>query len=325
MLTVFLTKSASLILAIIAPIIIFVLLSGLFMLFITFKISHTLYKMQWTRAKNIEHERKCSDPTVDYHLDMYNQGLAWRENYLKNKIDVEINRENMNFYGEYFDFGKKKTVIILPGRTECAHYSAYYAEPFRVAGYNVLTVDQRTNGKSDGDKITLGKEEHLDLKAWGELLHDSYKQDTIVTYGICSGATTALILYTSEYKPSYFKALITDGMYFTFRDLYKNHLIERKKPVFPILDEVIWLIKHCSKVDPKEIAPKKFITKLSDDILILHGIYDAYTSVENAKELYNLCASKNKTLVLLSARHSHLRYDDKSKFDDAVINFLARY
>ena len=50
------------------------------MLLVTFPIAKKLYKKDWIRSEEgTLFPRGCSAPEIDYHLDMFNQGMKWRE------------------------------------------------------------------------------------------------------------------------------------------------------------------------------------------------------------------------------------------------------
>ena len=59
------------------------------------------------------------------------------------KKDVHIVNEGFNLYGEYFDLGFDRAVIIVPGRMESLLYSYYFARPYQEKGFNVFVFDQR--------------------------------------------------------------------------------------------------------------------------------------------------------------------------------------
>ena len=103
----------ALILIIVGSVILGIFLLGILpMLLVTLPIAEKLYRMQWTRGEHA-FERGCSDASFDYHLDMFNQGMDWREKHLKNKIDVEVTSEGIKLVGEYFDFGFKKAISAI--------------------------------------------------------------------------------------------------------------------------------------------------------------------------------------------------------------------
>lgn len=292
------------------------------MLLITLPISEKLYKVQWTRGEHA-FERGCSDASFDYHLDMFNQGMKWREENISHKIDVEVISENTKLAGEYFDFGFKKAVILMPGRTETCYYACYYAETYRKAGYNILTIDPRAHGLSEGKILTLGKLEGLDLLKWSELLHDKFHIETIVLYGLCGGGTASLVALTNKNCPSYIKGFISDGMFYSFFNVYRRHIIDEGHPVYPVIWEVLAKIKHRNGVNPYKITPKYLIRDNKVPTLFLTGEKDKFAIPAEAHKLYELCGSKNKQIFeIKNARHSHLRYDNLEDYERFVIPFL---
>lgn len=304
-----------------------IIISGLiFMFAYTNKIATKLYLSQWARQKNNQFQRGCSDASVDYHLDMYNQGMEFREKNLEYIQEVEIISSGLKLVGEYYDFGFKKAIIVLPGRTETCYYGAYYAEAFKNGGYNVLCIDPRAHGNSEGNKITLGKEEGKDTISWAKFLHDKYGVESICLYGLCGGATSACFTLTDKDCPSYINSFIADGMFYSFYRLYKRHIVDLKKPPYPVIFQVMSKIKKYNNVNPYKAKPFDMVDKINVPILFLSGTKDIFALPSEANLMYEKCSSKDKKLVYINnARHSHLRYDNKKEYDDAVINFLRTH
>lgn len=298
------------------------LLGVLPMLIVTMPIAEKLYRAQWTRGEHA-FERGCSDASFDYHLDMFNQGMAWREEHLKYKKDVEVYSEGIKLVGEYFDFGFKKAIILMPGRTETCYYACYYAPTFKAAGCNVLTIDPRAHGLSEGKILTLGKLEGLDLLRWSELLHDNFGVESIVLYGLCGGGTASCVALLNDACPSYIRGFISDGMFYSFFNVYRRHIIDEKHPVYPVIWEVLGKIKHRNGVNPYKTTPKNLIDKVKVPTLFLTGELDKFAVSSEAYKLYDLCGASRKEIHLIkNARHSHLRYDNLVEYEKCVIPFL---
>ena len=61
-------------------------------------------------------------------------------------------------------------------------------------GHNLLLVDQRAHGESDGRVITFGIKERYDCKTWAEYAVKKFGNDSkIILYGISMGAATVLM------------------------------------------------------------------------------------------------------------------------------------
>lgn len=304
----------------------FLLIGGIVAGFvITNPIAKKLYNAQWVRHSSEQFPRGCSDASFDFHLDMFNQGMEWRKANLSHIKEVEIQSDGLKLVGEYFDYGFKKAVIIMAGRMETCFYGCYYAEVFVKAKYNVLCIDPRAHGLSEGKYITLGKGEGKDLIEWSKLLHDKYGINSVCLYGICGGATAGCFALTDKNRPDYINEFIADGMFYSFFEVYKRHIIDEKKPVYPIIWTIFGLIKKNNGVNPYDCAPKKLISNIKVRTLILSGEDDIFALPKKAEKLYKKCGSVEKYLVSIpNARHSHLRYFNKEVFDKAVLTFLTK-
>ncbi|MBQ2157858.1 MAG: hypothetical protein II443_04765, partial [Oscillospiraceae bacterium] len=115
-----------------------------------------VYRVLLVRTSKEKWGRSMSMPEDEEYAEMYRRGLKWGEEHADKKRDVKIKNGRLSLYGEYFDFGFKKAVIIVPGRMESCLYSYFFGEPYRASGYNVLVIDGRAHGLSDGKINSLG-------------------------------------------------------------------------------------------------------------------------------------------------------------------------
>ena len=302
---------------IIAIVVGFILFSVAFYLFSVVFASHCIYiatlkrksKEQWGRTLSIVN---------DLTIKMDNEGLDWQKKYDVYKQDVHIINDGLNLYGEYYDLGFDKAVIILSGRTESLRYGYYFAKPYSETGFNVLVVDSRAHGYSDGEYITVGFEESKDALAWAGFLNKSFEINTIVFHGICIGAAGGMFAITSPDCPECVKGLVTEGMFANFGESMKNHLIERKRLHFPVMQCIdFWFRKYTGH--SMKIGPIDVISGMTKPILMIQSKKDKYSTVENAKKMFDLCPSSEKKLVLYEmGDHSMLRITDTEKYDKEV-------
>lgn len=299
-------------------------ISGVLFFFASFFIvAHILFTMHLKRKNKKMWSRDCSwdDPLL---LKMYDDGVRWAEAQSQYRKEVHIVNEGLNLYGEYFDFGFKKAVIVVPGRTEALRYSYYFGKPYFDSGYNVLTIDQRSHGMSDGVYNTLGFEEHKDVIAWGRYLHDVHGVEAIVLHGNCIGCSCCLQALTSPNCPPYFTGFVAEGMYPNFYESFKNHMIELKRPVHPCIELVdMWMriyTGHSMKRGPVDI-----IDQCTKPVLMLHGKQDAYSLPERAQELFEKCNSPKMLVWFDVGVHSQLRVNNMQGYDNAIKTFLSDY
>lgn len=290
----------------------------------TMVVSSIIYSVLLRRQKPGKWARQMSMPEDEEYVRLYDQAMRWREEYLDNKRDVSIENDGLKLYGEYFDFGHDRAVIIIPGRMEACHYSCHYAEPYRVAGWNVLTIDGRAHGLSEGRTNSLGYKEYKDVLAWAKMLHEKEHNRIVVLHGICIGSSTALFAATDDSCPDYVAGIAADGMYQRFRDTFQNHLIQDHRPQFPCLSETMLLIRLFSHADVVHDGPIYRIGRMRKPILFLHSKEDVFSLPDKAEELYNKCPSKKKQILWFDhGGHSRLRIADQDAYDNAVISYFS--
>lgn len=312
------------------PILIIVLILALLliggltaMLIITLPISKKVYEHTLVRTSPEKWARVCSAPENEEQLQMWNDGNAWMEKNREHIKEVKIENDGLKLYGEYFDFGSKNCVIILPGRCESLAYSYYFAPPYQEAGFNVLVIDTRCHGKSDGIYNTIGVKESGDVKAWARFASEKLCNEKIYIHGICIGTSAGLLAMASDDCPDCIKGLVTEGCYVSFRESYKRHMIADKRPLFPVLDTIMLLIKKHTGTNVYKHKPISAVKKIDQRMLFLFGKKDIFSIPKKSQKLFDACRSKDKKLVWFGeGGHSHLRINNTEKYDNAIIEFL---
>ncbi len=307
----------------IAVIIGFVMLSVGFYLFSVVYASHCIYIQTLSRRTKEQWGREVSCQE-EIQLKMDAIGIEWHKQNASRKKDVHIINNGLNLYGEYYDNGSKNAVMILSGRTESLRYGYYFAKPYWDAGLNVLVVDPRAHGFSDGKYNTFGFEESKDDLAWAEFLNKELGVENIVFHGICIGSAGGMLAITSPQCPKCVKALVTEGMFPRFAESMKNHLTERKKLMFPIMQCIDHWMKHYGG-HSMNYGPIDVIEKMDKPLLMIHSKEDKYSTPSYAQIMYDMCPSKEKQLVWYeNGAHSQLRITDTEKYDATITAFLQK-
>ena len=301
------------------------LVSGLFMWVLTYFVaSHQVYISTLKRKDKNTWSRDLPSELEPRSIFMYEQGKKWAETNKQYKCDVHVVRDGFNLYGEFYDFKSDKCVFVMSGRTESLKYGYYFAIPYAEKGYSVLVVDPRAHGLSDGEYNTVGFEESKDAIAWINYITKTFNVKSVVFHGICIGAAGSIIASTSPNCPKEVTAIVTEGMFVNFAESVKNHLIERKKPVFIMLDLIDEQMKKYTGHSMK-VGPINYIHNLNKPLLMLHSKEDIYSTPEKAVELYNKAGTTDKEIVWFAkGDHSMLRYTDTERYDNAIKAFLDK-
>ena len=285
-------------------------------------IASVVYLVTLVRTKKSKWVRGPAGDEPVYN-EMFRQGQAWREQHLDVKKDVQIQNDGLNLYGEYYDFGNSRAVLILPGRMETCLYDCYFAEPYRAAGYNVLTYDNRAHGLSDGRVNSLGYKEYRDVLAWCRMLHDVYGIREIVLHGICIGSSCALFAITDPSCPDYVKCMVADGMYTRYYDTFVTHLVELGHKPFLVPQVAAALIRIFSGADIVNDGPYKRIGKLTKPILFIHSREDIFSLPERTVKLAEQCTAPKRFVWFDHGYHSKLRIVDPKLYDESIRSFLT--
>jgi len=295
------------------------------MLAVTYPLSKRVYFNNLVRTSPEKWGRVCSAPENEEQVSMWNSGCEWAEAHKAAMTEVSIENEGFKLYGEFYDFGSKRCVIILPGRCECLMYSYYFAQTYTKTDCNVLVIDTRSHGKSDGIYNSIGVAEKSDVKAWARYINQNFGVEEVYLHGICVGSSAGILAMSDGDCPDCIKGMITEGCFTTFRETFKRHMIVDHHPVFPVLDLVMHHIKTHTGARAVKDSPIRHVRRLNQRMLFIFGEKDLFSLPEKSKELFEACSSPDKHIVWFAkGGHSHLRINNTDEYDQAIIDFLDK-
>lgn len=191
-------------------------------------------------------------------------------------------------------------------------------------GYNVLLVDQRAHGESEGKCLTFGIMEKYDCLSWVEYATARFGKDQkIILYGMSMGASTVLMATGLE-LPRNVIGVVADCGYTSPGAIIKKVIADRGYPMhitefFVRLGGIIF--GHFDISSKKHI---NYLAKSKTPTLFIHGSDDRFVPCEMGVENYNACAcEKKKLLVVDNAGHGISYMVDKSAYMSAVNDFLV--
>ena len=294
-------------------------------LFFVLLLSSVLYTIILVRTNKKKWSRENVEIIDDTQQFIYDEGDRWFEKYGPMRKDVSIVSDGFRLAGEYYDFGYDTAVIVVPGRMETVRYTHYYAEAWRKAGVNVLLIDNRSHGHSEGRFNALGFREYRDILRWAEYLHDSLANRQVVFYGLCIGSQTCLFAAVSENCPEYVTGLVVDGLFGRFGDSYKIHVTERGHKAFPTYYITMFIERLMTGARPITDGPYKRIHLLKKPVLFLHSRKDQYSLAPITEQLFEECPSKKKEIVWFEeGQHSRIRLKNTERYDAAIADWTAR-
>ncbi|MBI6011199.1 serine aminopeptidase domain-containing protein [Clostridium perfringens] len=222
-----------------------------------------------------------------------------------------------------------KFIILVHGVSICYVGSLKYFDIFYKNGFNVLIVNQRRHGKSEGKYSTYGFYEKYDVNMWIEYLKSRFGNDIILgLHGESMGAGT--VMETIPLNDS-IKFVIEDCGYSNFHELigfqithaYKNRLV--RKILRPSLIFANLFMKTKAKFSMKKIVPIDIVASTSLPMMFIHGKEDYFVPWYMSVDLYNAKTKGYKELYLVEgAKHAEALEVNKILYEKKIMTFIEK-
>lgn len=205
-------------------------------------------------------------------------------------------RDGLNLSARYYGSGSDKLVMFCHGAHAVPLYNfAVIAEEYLKNGYDILLIDERAHGKSEGKLLSYGKLESEDVLCWLKTLK-SKNLKRIVLYGTSMGATS--IAFASDaIADDRVKAMVIDCGYCSLTELERGILAKSKTPLW-IVAGAFLLGSKKAEAAMKE-SSTEHLSKTNIPALFLHGAEDAVVDKSQSEKAYNACASDKKEIIIV--------------------------
>lgn len=216
----------------------------------------------------------------------------------------------------------KRWMIIVHGYTDSLHVSAQFASMFEQQGFNVLLVDQRRHGKSEGEFTTYGYQEKYDIDTWVQWLVDHHGEDTIIgLHGQSLGGGTVLE-YLSIAKKNV-KFIIADCPYSDLTELIRYQLnVLNHLPSFPFLRLIDDRLARKAGFRLHQVSPISTVEQSSLPVLFIHGTKDRYVPTYMSEAMYTAKPEPKQLLLIEGAVHANAYSVDPQRYTKVVKQFI---
>lgn len=218
-----------------------------------------------------------------------------------------------------------KTIILFHGYRSTARRDFSVAvNTYNSLGLNVLLVDQRAHGRSEGKLITFGINERHDVISWVNYVKMVYPDHDILLGGISMGAATVLMASELLDKET-IKCIIADCGYTSPKEIMckvcKEVFHTKGEPWFMVLNQA------CKKAgfDLSSASANEAVKKTDIPILFFHGTGDSFVPVEMGLRNYEACASEKDMVIAEGAEHGFTFLAQKQECLDKIKDFLKKY
>lgn len=190
-------------------------------------------------------------------------------------------------------------VIVAHGYGCTQQNSWYIASTYLSLGYNVLTPDLRASGDSEGQFLTMGLKESVDVVHWANEVANRNPKSKIALHGVSMGAATVMMAAASEKLPKNVVACIEDSGFTSAYHLLALRLEDSfGLPAFPAMNLLDWRCEQLADFSLVHAAPIKVMDRVRMPILFIHGEKDTLVPPYMADLLYEACASPKKDIFI---------------------------
>lgn len=191
------------------------------------------------------------------------------------------------------------------GIKEFASIGRFYIEN----GINVLFVDQRASGDSEGRLITYGHREQRDLLDWIDYAAANLDENKYFSlHGISMGSAT-VTLVSNQVDEGRIKYIAADCGYTSEKEQLIYTIGTLKLPARLLYRLYSWLCIITRLYNPNKIIPIENVKKSRVPILFAHGKNDPVVPVDMAVRLHEACNMDGKRLVIAdNAKHTQAFY-----------------
>ncbi len=190
---------------------------------------------------------------------------------------------------------------------------------------NVMLVDLRGSGNSDGHIITFGLKESKDCLSWIDYIVATFGSKTkIILTGVSMGATTVLIT-AGKTLPNNVVGVLADSGYTTAKDIIKKVIKQLHLPVW-LLYPFVWLgAKIYGGFDINKISALDSVKNCQVPVMLFHGESDDFVPCDMSRDLYQSCSCKKHLLTIPNAGHGLGFLVDKDAYFEALNTFAKEW
>lgn len=281
-----------------------VLFTVAILLLIYYTISYFIY-----RQIMLDYNKPPVD-LVDHSDPFYKDSYLWFQDIPKEDIYIK-SYDSLKLHAYYIpSFNKKSNnvAIIVHGYQSKATDMIIIGKMYAELGFQVILVDMRGHGESEGNFTSFGYYEKYDLKKWINYALRTYGSDVnILIHGVSMGSATTMMV-TGLDIPENIKFLLLDSGFTYVKETFTNTRKSNGLKIFYPGLNLVTYTKH--KFTFNMISPIKQMEKNTIPFLIVQGDKDTAVPVSMAKALYNSSPANSKDLLIVQDSKHALGFRD---------------
>lgn len=260
------------------------------------------------------------------YMPMIKQMKKWMMEQKREDVYIQSS-DHLKLHGTYFPGNGGKNIVICfhgytsKGMSDYIGLSNYYLQ----RGYQMLLVDQRAHGDSEGTYIGFGCLDRMDVLKWIWYVEERLGSDCkIWLHGTSMGGATVLMASGLDLPPSV-KGIISDCAFTSAWDVFAHVLKSQyHMPAFPVLHIADQMARKRAGYSLAQYNCAKEVKKAKVPILFIHGEDDTFVPCRMCREIYRNCMVPKDVLIVSGAGHVESFYKDREQYENKLTEFLEK-
>lgn len=309
-------------------------IAGAFSVFMAFGWSFFKMTVRYKDHKKQEKKKwfalshtKVNHPRYKFEKE-YEEGKAWCAGQHMQDCYIR-SADGLRLHASYLPAEDAKRFVLLSHGYKGSGFGdfAYMSRFLHENHCNLLFIDQRCCGESQGEYITFGAKEQYDVQRWAYYIaRRNHKKLPVYLYGESMGGA-AVLMASAHRLPRQVKGLIADCAFCSMKgqmqDMARNwfHLRWIGLLLFRLnLFCAIFAGFHMKDADTAEALKAN-----ARPVLFFHGVKDTYVDPGNSLYNYSLCRAPKELVVIPEARHLCSAYEEPELYREKVLGFFEKY
>ncbi len=232
--------------------------------------------------------------------------------------------DGLKLYGRYYEYTPDAPIeLMFHGYRGSAERDLCGGmQRCRALGHSALIVSQRCSGKSEGNVITFGVNEHRDCLAWVDFMINHFGPDVkIILAGISMGASTVLMAAGKD-LPQNVIGVLADCGFSSAKEIISVVIKKMGLPskiAYPFVKLGAKLYGH---FDLEETPACEALKNATVPVIFFHGEADSFVPCYMSKTNFDACASKKCLVTMKDAAHGLCYLVERDRYIESMKEFF---
>ena len=217
------------------------------------------------------------------------------------------------------------TIVFCHGQAGSMNRDVAWVPPFHEAGFNVLMFDFRGHGRSEGEIVSLGHFERLDLLGAIDFL----EQRGIERVGVIGFSMGGAVAISTAKETPNIAAVVSDSGYASLQRVLVGASLERGIPYKLAQMTATLILKYANmrlKTDLSAHEPRRKVHADFDcPLLAIQGNEDPYVPVSDIEDLVQQAGGHAELWSVAGVGHRETREQCPEDYRQRVLAFFARW